>query len=103
MVYKEAVLDLCLPVQMKALRRQRARLTLLLTGDLRSNDIDYFSEEEAPDLDKYSKDLVAALLPHAVKVFARHRWLTSLASLQATLLIALCHNIFNRAVVIWLS
>jgi hypothetical protein len=83
--------------------RRRARLDRLLTSDIRSDEIEFHTRVPNPDLDKFSKELATALLPQAIEVFPRHRWLTKLTSLHNTLLLVGVHNLLRRTVEAWLG
>ena len=66
-VYREALLDLCLP-QTPAGRKRADELRLLLTGDLQSSVIEYHSRHRV-DRKVWASRVATALLPDAVPVF----------------------------------
>ncbi len=52
-------------------------------------------------LDTWAEQATEALLPQRLKLFARHRWVTSTECSGELTLLSLCHNVLPRAVTIW--
>jgi hypothetical protein len=107
--YRAAVFDLLLPKTIVG-RKRRAVLERLLHGDMTGNSIDvYFRLEDASvvkqreALEEWAQDVADALFPCAHKVFPRHRWLTSVETLEGPALLCACHNLLPRAVPLWMA
>lgn len=101
--HRQALLRLCVdnrsPAGAKRLRRLEQALHC--TGDLRSEGIVLFRPGPPPasrDLEVWATELVSLLLPRAVPVFQRHRWLSSLQPISEALLLSGVHRILQQAV-----
>ena len=81
--------------------QRRQQLDFLRGGDIRSSRVDVYgvdrSRGEIIDI------IVKALVPRALKIFPRQRWLTCDDSVREAALLFGFHHIFARAVPLWLD
>ena len=101
-----AVLDMCLPSSQQGLQR-RMVLWNCLTGDTATEKVRWHFQadgEQVPDKTKWAWAcrVAWALYPSIITVFPRHRWVSSLDSVQAYTLLSL-HNVLERAILRWLK
>lgn len=105
-VRRDALLQVCLggPGSGKP-REQKRRLVLetLCNGDWSAKAVQYYTLEPAPDLEAWSQRVARALLPEALALFPRHRWLNTLRPLLDSALLSGCHQILEHIVPAWLS
>jgi hypothetical protein len=109
-LHRDKLLDLLVPPSSAGNRRRRAVLCHNLQGDLTSNEVDLYvsavSLEPFESVEAFVKDwaieTAAALLPCGHRVFARHRWMTGMATLEGPSLIANTQNLLARAIPRWL-
>ncbi len=66
-------------------RRRSIILHSLLKGPISGDTVEYYGP--ASDVDDFCEKLAANLLPNAIQVFARHRWLNSTEAIRDTTLI----------------
>ena len=96
-----AILDECLrkdPVS----QRRRMKIWLNMVGDPAS-DVIYWCRPggaHGADIWDWATKLASSLLPSAIAVFPRHRWIQALHPFMEYSLLQL-HNVFHRAVPIW--
>ena len=95
------MLQLCLPNKPSGDRR-RIELRHLLNGDWGSPLVEFYSMAAAVDTRQWARRAAVALLPAAIPMFPRTRWVTSERPLAETTLIASCHGLLARAVPHWL-
>ncbi len=71
--------------------------------------MDLYVAAYAPDrlqryVDKWARECACALVPRALRIFPRHRWLTSFdGCIDDVTLLACTHNLLSRASPIWLA
>ena len=100
--YRDAVFSLCLPQDTQRERRRLQQLRAVLNGDLQQEQVIFCHGLTEVDLDAWAESTANLLLPSGTPIFPRHRWLTSLKAVQSTVLLSLVHNLFVRAVPLWL-
>lgn len=80
-----------------------ATLRCLLEGDWSQRQIVVYTLDAGFDVGQWSRQVATALLPSAVQVFSRNRWLTNLRPLSAAALLGACHHLLSRVVPSWLQ
>ena len=101
-IYRKAVFDLLLDVSVSG-RKRRCTLEACLNGDLSDETILWFAPAGKGDPQKWARDTACALLPSAIKLFPRNRWVLSMGCVAELALLSVCHNLFSRAVAKWLG
>lgn len=74
-----------------------------MNGDWASNRIELYSLDDNLNLDEWSEEAAAALLPRAVPVMNRSRWLSSGRPLAEMTLLVACHQLLLRCMAPWLA
>jgi hypothetical protein len=103
-----ALVDQCVGSDTTVEVSRRISLKHLLRGDIRSKPIPVYvdgpvaAESEKGMIVRFSKDLARHLLPRAIEMFPRHRWMTSIVSLKQIGLLASVHDLFVSAVPRWI-
>jgi hypothetical protein len=98
-VYRRRLLDLTLGCEPEDIVRKQV-LDQYCNSDPRSLEIEHFGKADADEL---AEAVANALLPRGLKLFARHRWLSSDETLRESCLLLGWHGIFERAVPRWLA
>ena len=99
--YKDKVLDLCFVKKTFASCWQRVRLDALLQSDIRQNRILVYNNSRPFNVKAYVKDLAKALLPKALPIIQRGRWLNNEDAFAGLLLLSKVHNLFPRVAQRW--
>lgn len=82
------------------LSHRKRMLDACCNGDIRSTQIEHYGNASP---DKLARAIVFSLLPCSLRVFPRHRWLSSTESLREGSLLFNVHSIFQQALPRWLS
>jgi hypothetical protein len=98
-VHRRRLLDLTLGCEPDDIVRKQV-LDQYCTSDPRSPAIEHYGKANADEL---AEAVAKALLPRGLKLFARHRWLSSDETLRESCLLLGWHGIFERAVPRWLA
>jgi hypothetical protein len=100
-VAKHALWDLLLPAGLPSSSQRKATLHFYLNGFV-SDRLEHVGNASKQHI---AREIAAALLPCAVRLFPRHRWCTSRQTFaEAALLASLCSGkVFVQAVEIWFS
>ena len=102
MKHRDNILDLALSDHIHGNVKRKARLQLLLTGDITQDYIDWFVPGVAsPDVEKWAKELAYELYPTMIPVFPRQRWINALGPVSEYMLLHV-HNVLPRAGRLWL-
>jgi hypothetical protein len=77
-------------------------------GDLTDETVDVYLFAVAPDdvcaaVKAWAKETATALMPSKFHIFARHRWLTGMSSIDGPALLANVHRLLVRALPQWLQ
>jgi hypothetical protein len=102
-IFRNKLFDTCFAEDNCYDQRRRSRLASLLTGDLTSDTIEWYTRQERPNQAQYAAELAKALLPEAIAIFPRHRWLDKLGSVYNCFILARCHGLLRRATPLWLG
>jgi hypothetical protein len=97
-LHRRRLLDLLFGHSLDLSYRKRI-LDACCNGDIRSTRIEHYGNANP---DKLARAIVFALLPCSLRVFPRHRWLSSTESLREGCLLFNVHGIFQQALPRWL-
>jgi hypothetical protein len=90
------------PSQLRLRARQRAVLNHFLVGDLEDGDSVPFwtlTETSKEDvLQQFKQHVIPALLPHAIPIFPRSRWLGGECAIDSIGLLSAHHNLFKPSI-----
>jgi hypothetical protein len=100
--HTKALLDLCMShsesgATLKAVLRRH------LHGKLSEDKIPFYTKARNPNKKKFAQFLAKRLLPTRIIIFARNRWLTTLAPLRTLALLDTVHNLLRRSVPLWVE
>jgi hypothetical protein len=98
-LYRRRLLDETLGNDLANMQRKKV-LDACCNGDVREESIAHFGNMSGTDI---AKAVAAALLPRALPIFPRHRWLSSAECIAEASLLFNWHHIFARAVKAWIS
>ena len=99
---RDKLLDMCIPTDMKGIRRRHV-LQRNLHSDLSRSSILIYTLQEDFDTQAWASETAEALLPHSLPVFQRHRWLNSVKPMAEVCLLANVHNLLERAIPAWVA
>jgi hypothetical protein len=101
MVRRNALLDLCLGASTTDLKR-RSELERLIASDISEDTIYVYPGHEAAfDKMEYAEKLANAVLPKAVPLMQRRRWMSSTVPISECALLACAFNLLSRALPYW--
>ena len=98
-VHRRRLLDVCFDSTPTS-RTRRDILDKYLNGDIRSYDVEHYGNVNADEL---LNAVSEAILPGALPLFARHRWLTSSEVIRESLLLFCIHHIGEQAIPRWVT
>ena len=104
-LHREAVLKIAFSSAAPTAHEQNRMelLRLCLNGDWRLDAVDVCWPGLPPDKAAWATVVAVTLVPEAIALFPRNRWLQSAQSIMHVMLLANVHNILTHCVPVWLS
>jgi hypothetical protein len=99
-VHRDRMLDLFLSTSVLD-KQRKVSLKVLLTGDVTQDTINWFTNQEHPDKEKWAEKVAWNLYPHMTPLFPRSRWLKSHCCLNEVGLLCNIHNLYRNVVAVW--